>query len=272
MAWEIELDLSDYEPEDAFTGDDLAAESVPVLPVSANGRVIDLEAAERNERVRRAVNVARAMYDRGLLTDETLAATYPLLWDKVVRKRVAVEQCKTAVKVWREMLHWLDECQPGLDTVMETGFASVTMRKLGTSEAAAASRKIRDWHKVTRYRLRKAEEAGDCAGYIRALRFMVDLLAGFMNTRYWAIAENARSVEDRALGGNKCKYNAVGAPKSPYKLVMHNQIGMQVSASLKRAEPVYMPTQPDSPEHRTDDIAPFPKIQTKRSKLRKWQG
>ena len=269
MAWELELDLEDYEPEDAFAGDSLASECVSVAPPpTANGKVIDLEAAERHELARRALNVARAMYERGLLTDSTLATTYPLLWDKVARKQAAHSECKRAIALWRDMLAWMGELKPGLDTVVSTGLASVKLASLGTSVAAEASRKIRDWHKVTRYNLHKAEHANEPESYILAMRFTLNLLSGFMNTRYWAIAENARSVEDRALGGNNCKYSPVGAPKSAYKLVIHNQMGVQVSASLKRAEPVYVSPEVDSPESPTESIKPFPKIQIKK-KLRK---
>ena len=264
MAWELELDLEDYEPEDAFAEDSFANEVVAVEPPTANGKVIDMEAVERHERARRALNVARAMYERGLLTDETLMATYPMIWDKVARKRAATKECERALAVWRGVFYWLGECKPSVDVITSTGLTSVTLRKLGTSEAATASRKIRDWHKVTRYNLHKAEQANEPEAYVLALRFMLNLLAGFMNTRYWAIAENERSVADRALGGNNCKYSPVGAPKSAYKLVIHNQMGVQVSASLKRAEPVYIQPDVDSPDRPTEAIQPFPKIQTKK--------
>ena len=279
MAWELELDLEDYEPEDAFTsGDSPASECVAVAPVSSateawvHGKIgtFDPEAVERGERARRAMDVARAMYERGLLTDETLSVTYPLLWDKVARKRASTKECERALFVWRGVFRWLEACKPSIDTIVSTGLTSVTLRKLGTSEAATASRKIRDWHKVTRYQLKRVEEANEPEAYQLALRFMLNLLAGFMNTRYWAVAENARSVEDRALGGNNCKYNAVGAPKSAYRLVIHNQMGVQVSPTLRKREPVYIPPEVDSPESPTESIQPFPKVQHKKSKLRKY--
>lgn len=273
MSWELNLDLEAYEPDDAFASDGLGSACVSAMPdnptVAVHGKIVVFapDYAERAERARRAINVARAMYERGLLTDETLAATYPLLWDKEARKRAAAAECKRAVTLWRDLVAWLDEFKPSVDVITSTGLASVTLAKLGTSEASYASRKIRDWHKVTRYNIHKATESHEPEAYVLALRFVMNLLTGFMNTRYWAIRENARSVEDRALGGNNCKYNAVGAPKSAYKLVMHNQMGVQVSASLKRAEPVYTPPAIDSPEYRTEAIQPFPpKVQHKKKR------
>lgn len=279
MSWELDLDLDDYEPDDAFASDVLVAESALVtqearaVEVIVHGKIVtfDFDAAERNERARRALNVARAMYERGLLTDETLAATYPLLWDKAVRKRARDAELKRAVKVWQDLLAWLEECKPSIDVITSTGLTSVTLRKLGTSEAATASRKIRDWHKVTRFNLHKAQESNEPEAYQLALRFILNLLSGFMNTRYWAIAENARSVEDRALGGNNCKYNAVGAPKSAYKLVMHNQMGETiVSPSLKKLQPagrINAYEGIDSPETITPSALPFPKVTMKRKRI-----
>ena len=278
MSWELILDLEAYEPDDAFASDGLGSACVSAMPdnptVAVHGKIVmfDQDHVERAERARRAINVARAMYERGLLTDETLAATYPLLWDKEARKRAADAECKRAVTLWRDLVAWFDEFKPSVGVITSTGLASVTLAKLGTSEASYASRKIRDWHKVTRYNLHKAQESNEPEAYVLALRFVMNLLTGFLNTRYWAIRENARSVEDRALGGNNCKYNAVGAPKSTGKLVIHNQLGVRVSASLKRAEPVYIPPQVDSPEHPTEAIQPFPKVQHKKRRgLSKWE-
>ena len=268
MSWELDLDLDDYEPDDAFASDACVPATHEATEAVVHGKIVvfDHDYVERAERARRAINVARAMYERGLLTDETLAATYPLLWDKEARKRAADAELKRAVKVWQDLLVWLEECKPSVDVITSTGLTSVTLRKLGTSEAASAGRKIRDWHKVTRNNLKKAQEASEPEAYQLALRYLLNLLAGFMNTRYWAIRENERSVEDRSLGGNNCKYNAVGAPKSAYMLVIHNQMGVQVSASLKRAEPVYIPQDVDSPEYRTEAIQPFPTVQHKKKR------
>ena len=277
MSWELDLDLDDYEPDDAFASDVLERACVPATHADTvavvHGKIVvfDHDHVERAERARRAINVARAMYARGLLTDETLAATYPLLWDKEARKRADDAECKRAVKLWRDLAAWLEECKPSVDVITSTGLTSVTLRKLGTSEAATASRKIRDWHKVTRHNLKKAQESNEPEAYVLALRFILNLLAGFMNTRYWVIRENERSVEDRSLGGNNCKYNAVGAPKSAYKLVMHNQLGETiVSPSLKKLQPagrVHAYEGIDSPETVIPSVLPFPKIQHKKKRI-----
>lgn len=281
MTWELDLDLSDveFDDDDAFSPDSVveAAASLAATPEAVSvfeyygthKRGLDLEAHTRNLKFHQAVQVAKSMWQRGLLTESALAEFAPFLWDKVAREKATKAQTQAANAVMVETLQWITELNPPLHVVMQTGLASVQLAKLGTSDAASASRKIRDWFKVTRYTHSKAVTCGDKPAYIRALDLLLCLLKGFLNTRYWAIAENQRSVEDRALGGQNCSYTPVGAPKSAYRLVVHNQMGVEVSASLKRAEPVYNPPPIESPEHPTGDIQPFPKVQYKK---KRWQG
>ena len=186
-----DLDVSEFVAE-------LVAQ--PAQPLDSKGRVIDFEALERLKQQVRVCNIARTMYERGLMTDEALQEGFSFIWDKVQRKRIRAQKCKESVALISETFQWLNELQPGLDFVIETGLQSVTLRNLGRSEAASASRKIRDWHKVTRYKLKKAHEANESQSYINALTFVETLLRGFMNTRFFAIRENERSVKERALG------------------------------------------------------------------------
>ena len=91
-----------------------------------------------------------------------------------------------------------------------------------------------------------------------------------MHTRYWAIIENARSVEARALG-QRDFYNATGKPKSSYKLVMHNQLGETVvSPSLKKLQPAGRVDAYEgiySPETAVPAVMPFPKVKVKRKRI-----
>ena len=203
--FEIDIDFSCFSMDDLADDLDVSefvAELVaqPAQPLDSKGRVIDFEALERLKQQVRVCNIARTMYERGLMTDEALQEGFSFVWDEVQRKRIRAQKCKESVALISETFQWLNELQPGLDFVIETGLQSVTLRNLGRSEAASASRKIRDWHKVTRYKLKKAHEANESQSYINALTFVETLLRGFMNTRFFAIRENERSVKERALG------------------------------------------------------------------------
>ena len=203
--FEIDIDFSCFSMDDLADDLDVSefvAELVaqPAQPLDSKGRVIDFEALERLKQQVRVCNIARTMYERGLMTDEALQEGFSFVWDEVQRKRIRAQKCKESVALISETFQWLNELQPGLDFVIETGLQSVTLRNLGRSEAASASRKIRDWHKVTRYKLKKAHEANESQSYINALAFVETLLRGFMNTRFFAIRENERSVKERALG------------------------------------------------------------------------
>lgn len=227
--FEIELDLSCFSMDDL--ADDLdVSEFVAevVAPQLGQGkttqqrptdRVLDLEELERLKKHVQVCNIARTMHERGLMTDEALSEGFSFIWDNVQRKRIRAEKCKESIALINETFQWLNEFQPGLDFVIKTGLESVTLRNLGRSEAASASRKIRDWHKVTRYKLKKAHDAGESQAYINALTFVETLLRGFMNTRFFAVRENERSVKERALG-QRDFYHATGKPKSSYQLVL----------------------------------------------------
>ena len=212
-----------------------------------------------------------AMHSMGLLNDAAFAESMPWLWDKEARKRARANGVACANRLMLETLSWLSESQPPMDTIVATGLASVQCASLGTSPASEASRKIRDWYKVTGFRLRKAQAADESAAYIAALEFQYNVLKAFLNTRFFAVRENARSVEARALGGNNCRYEHTGAPKSAYGLVMHNQIGETVvSPSLKKLQPagkVDAYEGIDSPETVTPSVMPFPKVTTKRKRI-----
>lgn len=247
-ALELELDLSCFSMEDLVEDSDVS-EFVTELVASqgAQGvteqrrpsdRILDLEELERLKKRVQVCNIARTMHERGLMTDEALAEGFSFIWDAQLRKRVRVEMNIAYMKNMRETFQWLAELKPALNVVIETGLQSVTLRNLGRPEAAQASRKIRDWHKVTRYNLRKAHEACESQAYINALSYLETLLRGFMSTRFSAIRENERSVQERALGQRDI-YNATGKPKSSYQLVMHNQLGETiVSDALKKVQPV----------------------------------
>lgn len=226
---------------------------------------------DRIAALQHTARTVKAMHSMGLLSDAALAASMPWLWDLEARKRARANNAASANKLMFETLRWLAEIQPPMDTIVATGLASVQHAKLGTSTAAKASRKIRDWYKVTRYKLGKARAAEDSAAYIAALEFQHNMLKSFLGTRYWAILENARSVEARALGGNNCKYEPTGAPKSSYKLVMHNQLGETVvSPALKKLQPagrIDAYEGIDSPETAVPSVMPFPKVKLKRKRI-----
>lgn len=221
--------------------------------------------------LQRTVRTVQTMHSMGLLSDAALAASMPWLWDREARKRARANNVHNANKLMFETLSWLAESQPPMDTIVATGLASVQCAQLGTSPASEASRKIRDWFKVTGFKLRKAKAAEDSPAYIAALEFQYNVLKSFMNTRLFAVRENARSIESRLFGGNNCKYNPTGAPKSSYNLVMHNQMGETVvSASLKKLQPagrVDAYEGIDSPETATPFVMPFPKVQVKRKRI-----
>ena len=242
----------------------------------ANGNLVvsalaDTGWRDRIAALQRTVSTVKAMYSMGLLSDSALAESMPWMWDLEARKQARANNVASANKLMYETLHWLAESQPPMATIVATGLASVQHAKLGTNTASEASRKIRDWHKVTGFRLRKAQAAGDSAAYIAALEFQHNVLKSFMNTRYWAIIENARSVEARALGGNNCKYTPTGAPKSTYRLVMHNQLGETiVSPALKKLQPAGRVDAYEgiySPETAVPSVMPFPKVKVKRKRI-----
>ena len=221
--FDFELDLSCFDMED-LTDDLDVSEFVselvgqPAQSVDSKGRVIDWESHELLLKKVQVCKVARSMYERGLMTDETLQEGFSFIWDNVQRKRIRGEKNRESAQLISETMRWISELNPGLETVIETGLQSVTLRNLGRPEAAKASRKVRDWHKVTRHNLRKAHEANESQAYINALSFVETLLRGFMNSRYWAVKENERSVQERALG-QRDFYHATGKPKNCYKLV-----------------------------------------------------
>ena len=217
--------------------------------------------------LQRTAQVVQTMHEMGLLNDAALAESMPWLWDIEARKRARETGAASANILMLETLNWLAESQPPMATIVATGLASVQCAELGTSSAASASRKIRDWHKVTGYKLRKAQETQDSAAYIAALEFQHSVLQSFMNTRFFAIRENERSVESHALGGNNCKYNPTGAPKSSFGLVIHNQMGESVvSPALRKLQPsgkIDAYEGVDSPPTVTPSVMPFPKIRVK---------
>lgn len=227
----------------------------------------DAKWMERLASLSRTVQVVQTMHSMGLLSDEELAESMPWLWDKEARKRARANCAASANTLMLETLSWLAESQPPMATIVATGLASIQCAELGTSGASSASRKIRDWHKVTRYKLRKAQLECESAAYIAALEFQHGVLKSFLNTRFFAVRETARSVESRALGGNNCKYTPTGAPKSAYKLVMHNQLGETiVSPALKKMQPagrIDAYEGIDSPPVATPAVMPFPKVKVK---------
>lgn len=257
---------------DAETSDDVSAFVLELAEAAkpdsvytqfdANGKLVvsakaDTGWRDRIAALQRTASTVKAMHSMGLLTDSALAESMPWLWDREARRRTRANNAASANALMLETLRWLTESQPPMDTVVATGLASVQHAKLGTSTASEASRTIRDWYKVTGFRLRKAQAVGDSAAYIAALEFQHNVLKSFMNTRFFAVRENIRSVEARALGGNNCKYEPTGAPKSAYKLVMHNQLGETiVSPALKKVQPA-------------GDITPSPKITFKNRRITK---
>ena len=242
----------------------------------ANGKLVvsakaDTGWRDRIAALQRTASTVKAMHSMGLLSDAALAESMPWMWDLEARKRARARNVASANKLMFETLSWLAESQPPMATIVATGLASVQCAQLGTSTASEASRKIRDWYKVTGFRLRKAQAAGDSAAYIAALEFQHNVLKSFMNTRFFAVSENARSVEARALGGNNCKYEPTGAPKSSYKLVMHNQMGEAiVSPALKKLQPAGRVDAYEgiySPETAVPSVMPFPKVKVKRKRI-----
>ena len=268
-------DVSSFILELATEAADAANSASVYVEFDASGKRVVKTSPDPNWRDRIAAlqhtaRVVQTMYSRGLLSDAALAASMPWLWDCEARKRARAANMARANSLMMETLHWLAESQPPMATIVATGLASVQCAQLGTSSASSASRKIRDWHKVTSFKLRKAQEAQDSEAYIAALEFQQRVLKAFLNTRRWAVRENARSVEARALGGNNCKYNPTGAPKSSFNLVMYNQRGESViSPALKKLQPIgkidaYEGI--DSPPVATPSIMPFPKVQVKKKR------
>ena len=271
---EFELDLSVFDPIEEM-GEECEAEAVADTQYASDlptleyfPRWHDAKASHEREILNEdalsalmkrvsVCNIAQRMYDQGLMGEESFKEGFFHLWETSARKRAAKALTVEYVSHMREVSRWLDEFQPTLPTIVETGLASVKLANLGRSDAAKASRKIRDWYKVTRYTRTRALERGDSKAFIDALAFVQALLEGYMNTRFFAVRENARSVESRALGGNNCKYTPTGAPKSTYRLVMHNQMGETiVSPALKKVQPA-------------GDIAPSPKIMIKNRRITK---
>ena len=231
----------------------------------------DPEWRNRIAALQHTVRTVQTMHSMGLLNDAALSESMPWMWDLEARKRARAAGVASANKLMFDTLSWLAESQPPMDTIVATGLASVQCASLGTSTASEASRKIRDWFKVTSYKLGKAQTVQDYPAYIAALEFQHNVLKSFLNTRFFAVRENARSVEARALGGNNCRYEPTGAPKSAYKLVMHNQLGETiVSPSLKKLQPagrVDAYEGIDSPETVIPSVLPFPKIQHKKKRI-----
>ena len=279
------LNLEGFGEEDETSGDvasfilELAESSKPesvYVEFGADGeRAVKAKADEgwrdRIAALQRTVRTVQTMHSMGLLNDAALAESMPWLWDREARKRARANGVACANRLMLETLSWLTESQPPMDTIVATGLASVQCASLGTSTASEASRKIRDWYKVTGHRLGKAHAAEDSAAYVAALEFQHNLLKSFLNTRFFAVRENARSVEARALGGNNCKYEPTGAPKSSYNLVIHNQMGeTTVSPSLKKLQPagrIDAYEGIDSPETVTPSVMPFPKVTVKRKRI-----
>ena len=279
------LNLEGFGEEDETFDDvsafvlELAESSKPesvYIEFGANGeRAVKAKADEgwrdRIAALQHTVRTVQTMHSMGLLNDAALSESMPWLWDREARKRARANGVASANRLMFETLRWLAESQPPMDTIVATGLASVQCAKLGTSTASEASRKIRDWFKVTGFRLRKAQAEQDSPAYIAALEFQHNVLKSFLNTRFFAVRENARSVEARALGGNNCKYEPTGAPKSAHQLVIHNQMGEAiVSPSLKKLQPVgrvdaYEGI--DSPETATPSVMPFPKVTVKRKRI-----
>ena len=270
---DFELDLSAFDPieeMDEGIGADVQPEAFPAsdLPTleyfprwhdakaSHEREILNEDALSALMKRVSVCHIAQRLYEQGLMEDESLKEGFFHLWEASARKRAAKALTVEYVSHMREVSRWLDEFQPPVATIVATGLASVELANLGKSSAAKASRKIRDWYKVTRYTRTRALERGDSKAFIDALAFVQALLEGYMNTRYWAIIENARSVEARALGQRDI-YNATGKPKSAYNLVMHNQMGETVvSPALKKVQPA-------------GDVTPSPKIMIKNRRITK---
>lgn len=282
------LNLDGFEDEDETSNDvssfilELAesAESAQLESVyteyDADGKPLVKAKADSGWRGRiaalqRTARTVQAMYSMGLLSDSALAESMPWLWDIEARKRARANGVASANSFMLETLSWLAESQPPMATLVSTGLVSVQCAELGTNTASSASRKIRDWHKVTGYKLRKAQAEQDSPAYIAALEFQHAVLKSFLNTRFFAVRENIRSVESKALGGNNCKYNPTGAPKSAYKLVMHNQIGETVvSSAMKKLQPAGKVDAYEgiySPETVAPSVLPFPKVTVKKKRI-----
>lgn len=272
MELDLDLDLSAFDPIEEMGGDcepDGAHPDAHLLPTleyfprwqdskPINEReLLDSDALSALMKRVHVCNIARRMHEQGLMMEESLKEGFIHLWEAFARKRAAHAISDAYVDHMYEVSRWLAEFKPNVSTIVETGLASVQHAALGTSTAAKASRKIRDWHKVTRYNRTRALERGDSKSFIDALAFVQALLEGYMNTRYWAIIENSRSIEARLFGGNNCKYTPTGMPKSAYRLVIHNQTGETiVSPALKRVQPA-------------GDITPSPKITFKTKRITK---
>lgn len=284
---DFELDLSAFDPMEEI-GEGIGADVQPEagnasdLPTleyfprwhdakaSCHREVLDSDALSALMKRVHVCNIAQRMYDQGWMGEESFKEGFFHLWETSARKQAAKALTAEYINHMRDVARWLDEFQPTLPTIVETGLASVELVNLGKSSASKASRKIRDWYKVTRYTRTRALERGDSKAFIDALAFVQALLEGYMNTRYWAIIENARSVEARALG-QRDVYNATGKPKSSYKLVMHNQLGETVvSPALKRVQPAGRVDAHEgiySPETASQAVMPFPKVVVKKKRI-----
>ena len=270
---DFELDLSAFDPMEEIGEDvrtDVQPEAFPTsdLPTleyfprwhdakeSHVREILNEDALSALMKRVHVCHIAQRLYEQGLMEEESLKEGFFHLWEASARKQAAKALTVEYVSHMREVSRWLDEFQPPVATIVATGLASVELANLGRSDAAKASRKIRDWYKVTRYTRTRALERGDSKAFIDSLAFVQALLEGYMNTRYWAVAENARSVEARALG-QRDFYNATGKPKSASRLVMHNQMGETiVSPALKKVQPA-------------GDITPSPKIMIKSRRITK---
>lgn len=261
----VEAAQQESEPESVYVEFGADGERVAKAKADAGWR-------DRIAALQHTVRTVQTMYSMGLLSDEALSESMPWMWDLEERKRARAANVASANKLMFDTLRWLAESQPPMDTIVATGLASVHCASLGTTETAAAGRKIRDWYKVTRYKLGKAQTVQDSPAYIAALEFQLNVLESFLNTRYNAVRENARSVEARALGGyyNR-RYEPTGAPESAYELVMHNQLGETiVSPSQKTLQPagrVDACEGIDSPETITPSVLPSPKVTIKRKRI-----
>ena len=259
------LELAQQDSEESVY-EEYDADGKPLVKAKADSGWRD-----RIATLQRTARTVQAMHSMGLLSDSALAESMPWLWDIEARKRARASVVANTNSFMLETLSWLAESQPPMATLVSTGMVSVQCSELGTSKASSASRKIRDWHKVTGFKLRKAQAEQDSPAYIAALEFQHNVLKSFLNTRFFAVRENTRSVEARALGGNNCKYEPTGAPKSAYKLVMHNQIGQTiVSPAMKKLvaagkidayEGIYVP------ETVTPSVLPFPKVTVKKKRI-----
>ena len=252
------------QPESVYTEFDEDGKQVVRTKADAGWR-------ERIAALQRTSRTVQTMHSMGLLSDSALAESMPWLWDIEARKRTRATGVASANCFMLETLSWLSESQPPMATLVSTGLVSVQRAELGTSAASSASRKIRDWFKVTGFRLRLAQSKQDSPAYIAALEFQYKVLKSFLNTRFFAVRENIRSVESKSLGGNNCKYEPTGAPKSAYKLVMHNQIGETVvSPAMKKLQPagkVDAYEGVDSPDTVTPAVLPFPKVTVKKKRI-----